>query len=159
MLFQKGTPWTRGYLTRKTEAWNTDGASVRGFVEFDEEVLLLSAQVAPKGGMQMSGMGGYQALRWDGSCVTLQTEEVTTRKPPSPKHPRIDWRRFDDAIRDALRKDPTLNGAYLAQRRECKGVSSGDVSKKCIENDGKLVESIVRFVEETGGLPDPDKVP
>ncbi len=158
-LFAKDTPWTRAYLTRRTEAWNADGASVRGFLEFDEEVLLLSAKTPPKGGMQMTGMGGYQALRWDGSCVSLQTEEVTTRKPPKPKHPRIEWRHIDDGMREALRKDATVNDAYLAQRRECKGVDVGDVSKKCVENDAKLGDSIVAFVEGQGGLPGPEKLP
>jgi hypothetical protein len=37
LLFRQGSPWTRGYLTRKTEAWNaTGGASVSGWLEFDE---------------------------------------------------------------------------------------------------------------------------
>jgi hypothetical protein len=159
-LFAKGTPWTRGYLTRKTQAWNAEGgASVEGFVEFDEEVLLLSSKAPPKGGMQVSGMGGYQALRWDGSCVSLESEEVTLKRPPSVKHPRIDWRYIDDPIREALRKDSAVDQAYLAQRKECKGVSVGDVSKKCVDTDQKLGDAIVKSVEETGGIPEPEKKP
>src|SRR5687768_8791442 len=39
VMFKKGTPWTRGYLNRKTKAWNASGgASEQDFVEFDEEV-------------------------------------------------------------------------------------------------------------------------
>jgi hypothetical protein len=160
LLFAKGTPWTHGYLTRKTEAWNAEGgASVQGFAEFDEEVLLLSSKAQPKDGMQVTGMGGYQALRWDGSCVTLQSEEVTLKHPPSPKHPRIDWRYIDDPIREVLRKDAAVNDAYLAQRRECKGVSVGDVSKKCVDADQRLGDLIVKSVEQTGGIPEPEKLP
>jgi hypothetical protein len=160
VMFGKGTPWQRAYLTRKTEAWNAEGgASVAGFVEFDEEVLILESRKPPKGGMQVSGAGGYQALRWDGSCVTLQSEEVTFQRPPSPKHPRIEWRWIDDNIREALRKDPKVDAAYLAQRKECKGVSSGEVSKKCVEVDGKLVDAIIEHVEDVGDLPEPVKLP
>jgi hypothetical protein len=160
VLFSKEMPWTHGYLTRKTQAWNAEGgASVQGWLEFDEEVLLLSSKAPPKGGMQVSGMGGYQALRWDGSCVTLASEEVTTRKPPAPKHPRIEWRWIEDGMRDALRKDPKLDEAAVALKRECKGVSVGDVSKKCVDADQKLGDLIVKVVEGTGGLPEPKKLP
>jgi hypothetical protein len=160
VLFSSGTPWTHGYLTRKTEAWNAEGgASVGGFVDFDEEVLLLTSHSPPKGGMQVSGAGGYQALRWDGSCVTLSSEEVTMKRPPSPKHPRIEWRFIEDGMRDALRKDSAVDQAAVAVKRECKGVSVGDVSKKCVEADTKLGDSIVKYVESNSGLPEPAKLP
>ena len=160
VLFQSGTPWTRGYLTRKTEAWNAEGgASVGGFVEFDEEVLLLSSHAPPKGGMQVTGAGGYQALRWDGSCVTLSSEEVTTKRPPAPKHPRIEWRFIEDGMRDALRKDHAIDDAAIAVKRECKGISVGDVSKKCVDADNKLVDAIVKYVQSSSGLPEPAKLP
>jgi hypothetical protein len=160
VLFSSGTPWTHGYLTRKTEAWNAEGgASVGGFVEFDEEVLLLSSHAPPKGGMQVSGAGGYQAFRWDGSCVTLSSEEVTTKRPPSPKHPRIEWRFIEDGMRDALRKDQAVDEAAIAVKRECKGVSVGDVSKKCVDADNKLVDAIVKYVQSSSGLPEPAKLP
>jgi hypothetical protein len=160
VLFSGSAPWTHGYLTRKTEAWNAEGgASVGGFVEFDEEVLLLTSHAPPKGGMQVSGAGGYQALRWDGSCVTLSSEEVTTKKPPSPKHPRIEWRFIEDGMRDALRKDSAVDQAAVAVKRECKGVSVGDVSKKCVDADNKLVDSIVKYVAGGASLPEPSKLP
>ncbi|HVW30711.1 MAG TPA: hypothetical protein VHC69_35385 [Polyangiaceae bacterium] len=160
VLFAGSTPWTHGYLTRKTEAWNAEGgASVGGFVEFDEEVLLLTSHAPPKGGMQVSGAGGYQALRWDGSCVTLSSEEVTLKRPPSPKHPRIEWRFIEDGMREALRKDPAVDQAAVAVKRECKGVSVGDVSKKCVDADNKLVDSIVKYVASASGLPEPEKLP
>jgi len=160
VLFAKGTPWQRAYLTRKTDAWNAEGgASVEGFVDFDEEVLILESRQPPKGGMVVSGAGGYQALRWDGSCVTLQSEEVTMTRPPHPKHPRIEWRWLDESMKTALRKDPDVDAAYLAQRKECKGVSTGDVSKKCVTLDGKLVDAIIEHVESGGELATPEQIP
>lgn len=159
-MFAKGTPWQRGYLTRKTQAWNAEGgASVAGFVEFDEEVLVLFSRMPPKGGMVVSGTGGYQTLRFDGSCVTLQSEEVTFKRPPAPKYPRIEWRWLEDGMRDALRKDSKVDEAYLAQRKECKGVTTGDVSKKCVTADQKLVDAIVEHVTGGGEVAAPAKLP
>lgn len=159
-MFAKGTPWQRGYLTRKTQAWNAEGgASVAGFVEFDEEVLVLFSRIPPKGGMTVSGMGGFQTLRFDGSCVTLQTEEVTFKRPPAPKYPRIEWRWLEDGMRDALRKDSKVDAAYLAQRKECKGVTTGEVSKKCVTADQKLVDAIVEHVTSGGEMAPPTKLP
>lgn len=159
-MFAKGTPWQRGYLTRKTQAWNAEGgASVAGFVEFDEEVLVLFSRMPPKGGMTVSGMGGYQTLRFDGSCVTLQSEEVTFKRPPAPKYPRIEWRWLEDGMRDALRKDSKVDAAYLAQRKECKGVTTGEVSKKCVTADQKLVDAIVEHVTSGGEMAAPAKLP
>ena len=51
-LFAKGSPFTRGYLTRDTEAWNASGgASSSDKLLFDEEVLVLYRRVPDTGGM------------------------------------------------------------------------------------------------------------
>lgn len=153
--------FTRGYLTRKTEAWNASGgASTGGFVEFDEEVLLLFERKADLGGMQVSGAGtGYDALRWDGSCVTLSGEEVTRDKPPKPKTAKVEWRFLDDNIQEALRKSEEVNAAYRERRAECKGAVSGDVSLKCVKADAKLSDAIVAYVRSGAELPVPTTLP
>ena len=153
--------WTRGYLTRRTQAWNASGgASDSGWVEFDEEVLILYARVADAGGMQVSGAGGsFDALRWDGSCVTLQSEEVTMAKAPSPKYPPIDFRYLDDDTQEALRKDEKVNKAWQDRRKECKGATSGDVSLKCVKADDGLTKSVIAFVRGGGTIPEPKKLP
>lgn len=153
--------FTRAYLTRKTEAWNASGgASAGGFVEFDEEVLLLFERKADMGGMQVSGAGAsYDALRWDGSCVTLSGEEVTRTKPPSPKNPNLEWRFLDDNVQEALRKNEPINTAYLERRSECKGAVSGDVSAKCVKADAKLSGAIIAHVRSGGELPVPSTLP
>ncbi|HKY40499.1 MAG TPA: hypothetical protein VJN18_31410 [Polyangiaceae bacterium] len=153
--------WTRGYLTRRTQAWNASGgASDSGWVEFDEEVLILYARVPDTGGMQVSGAGGsFDALRWDGSCVTLQSEEVTMSKAPAPKYPGIDFRYLDDDTQEALRKDDKVNAAWLARRKECKGATSGEVSLKCVKADADLTKTVIGFVRGGGSIPEPKKLP
>jgi hypothetical protein len=153
--------WTRGYLTRRTQAWNASGgASDSGWVEFDEEVLILYARVADAGGMQVSGAGGsYDALRWDGSCVTLQSEEVTMSKAPAPKYPAIDFRYLDDDTQEALRKDDKVNKAWQSRRQECKGATSGEVSLKCVKADDNLTKTVIGFIRGGGSIPEPKKLP
>lgn len=160
-LFANKSPWSRGYLKGRTKAWNASGgASDNTWLEFDEEVLVLAERKADMGGMQVSGAGAsYDALRWDGSCVTLSSEEVTLDKPPSPKSSKIEWRFLDDNVQEALRANEAVNKAYLSRRQECKGATSGDVSTKCIKADQKLSDEIVSYLRGGGSLPEPTKLP
>lgn len=161
-IFLFGNPrWSRGYLTRKTEAWNASGgASTEGYLEFDEEVLLLFERKSDLGGMQVSGAGaGYDALRWDGSCVTLSGEEVTSHKPPSPRTPKLDWRFLDDNVQEALRKDSDVTEAYRTRRQECKGAVSGQVSLKCVKADQALTDAVIRYVRTGPSIPVPTSLP
>lgn len=161
-MFRAGTPWTRGYLRGKVQAWNASGgASVSGELEFDEEVLLLRKRTAAPGGMQVSGYGdGYDALRWNGSCVTLSSGEVTLSKPPSPKHAEISWRFIDSSLRDAMKhNDDKVQAAFRAYGRECKGATMGDVSDKCVKAVKRLGDAVVAYVRAGGELPMPEKVP
>jgi hypothetical protein len=160
-LFGNGNPFSKGYLTRRTQAWNAEGgASDNSWLEFDEEVLVLAERGADKGGMQVSGAGGsYMALRWNGSCVTLAKEEMTLSKPPSPKAAKVEWRFLDDNVQEALRADSTINEAVIARRKECKGAVSGDVSLKCVKADDKLSAVIVDYLRRGGKIPVPSKLP
>ncbi len=160
-LFGNGLPFTRGYLTRKTQAWNAEGgASDNTFLEFDEEVLLLVERSADTGGMQVSGAGGsYEALRWNGSCVTLAKEEVTLDKPPAPKVPNLEWRFLDDNVQAALREDKTINTAVRTRSKECKGAVSGDVSLSCVKADDRLTQVVVEYLRKGGKVPVPSKLP
>jgi hypothetical protein len=161
-LFANKSPWARGYLKGRTKAWNASGgASADGWLEFDEEVLVMAERKADLGGMQVSGGGGasYDALRWDGSCVTLSGEEMTLDKPPAPKNSKVEWRFLDDNVQEALRADTSINDAYLVRRKECKGATSGEVSAKCVKADDKLSAEIVKFLRGGGALPQPTKLP
>jgi hypothetical protein len=161
VMFMKGTPWTRGYLNRKTKAWNASGgAAENDFVEFDEEVLVLRHRSADMGGMQVSGAGGgYDALRWNGSCVTLAKEELTMSTPPKAKNARVEWRRLDDGLREKLRENQKVNDAYRLRQKECKGATMGAVTDKCEKADDALSAAIVTFAREGGELPTPQKLP
>ena len=161
-LYANGSPWMRVYLRGKTKAWNASGGASdnSSFLEFDEEVLVLVERKANLGGMQVSGAGAsYDALRWDGSCVTLSSEEVSLDKPPSPKSAKIEWRFLDDNVQQALREESKVNEAYLARRKECGGASTGEVSMKCVKADQKLSDAIVGYLRSGGKLPVPTKTP
>lgn len=160
-MFQSGTPWQRMYMTRETDAINASGgASVVGKLAFDEEVLVLRHRVAGKDDIQVgSGNGSYDALRWDGSCVSLEGEEVTTNKPPRPKTSRIEWRWLGEGMQEALRSDDKVNATYIARKRECKGATMGSVSKKCEVLDKKLIEVTADYVRTASGLPQPKRQP
>jgi hypothetical protein len=160
-LFGNGFPFTRGYLTRKTQAWNAEGgASDNTYLEFDEEVLLLAERGSDPNAMQVSGAGGgYMALRWNGSCVTLAKEEVTLAKPPAPKSAKVEWRFLDDNVQAALREDKTINTIVQARRKECKGAVSGDVSLACVKADDRLTQVVVDYLRKGGKIPVPSKLP
>jgi hypothetical protein len=160
-LFGNGLGFTRGYLTRKTQAWNAaGGASDNSFLEFDEEVLLLVERGGDASGMQVSGAGGgYEALRWNGLCVTLAKEEVTLDKPPAPKAAKVEWRFLDDNVQAALREDSTINAAVSKRRQECKGAVSGDVSLGCVKADDRLTQVLVDYLRKGGKVPVPSKLP
>jgi hypothetical protein len=161
-MLSKGTPWTRGYLrVKSTEAWNASGGvSSSDKVVFDEEFVILTHRKADAGGMQVSGAGGgYDVLRWDGTCASLMDEEVTLKTPPAPKSAKIPWKSLDDKVRDALLADEKVNKVYTERRKECKGATIGDVSLKCEKVDAQLSVVIADFVRNGGSLPPPPKLP
>lgn len=163
-LFSAGTPWTRGYLTHETNAWNASGGgSSNEKLKLDEEVLVLRHRKpsGEEGGIQVSGAsGGYDALRWDGMCVTLDESELRFDPPHNPRNARLVWTRIEMDTREALKKDDTVRDMYIAYKKECKGVTVGAVSKKCEELDGKLSVVIANYVRTSGdSLPVPKKMP
>lgn len=160
-MFQKSLPWEKRYLTRKTEAVNASGGQTsEGWLVFDEEVLILKLRKAPAGGMQVSGASeSYDALRWDGSCVTLSGEEVTATVPPAPKAAFITWRFLDDNIQEALKEDEKIREVYRERSKECKGQNQGEVSKGCEKADKQLSALVVEWVRRGGKVPTPTNLP
>lgn len=160
-LFRQGSPWTRGYVTRTLEAWNASGgAASNEKLALDEEVLVVVHRVPAPGGMVVSGAsGGYDVLRWDGSCATLMAEELTLRRPSSPKAAKVVWRTIEDAAQEAMLADPKVSTAVSERRKECKGASMGDVSLKCEKADQKLSRVLVDYVRQGGALPAAKKLP
>ena len=60
-------------------------------------------------------------------------------------------------LRSALTSDGTVKEAFVARRKECKGVTFGRVTKKCVECEDTLVAAIVNYVRAGGELPEPSE--
>lgn len=161
VMFRGGTPWQRRYLLGKTRAVNASGGeTVEGSLMRDEEVLVLRHRKADTGGMQIGdGSGQYDALRWNGSCVSLEAGEVTSRRPSTPGQAHIEWSWLGEGMRAALRRDATINDVFIARKKECRGATSGAVSKACERLDGKLVARIAEHVRSGPELPTPEHHP
>jgi hypothetical protein len=161
-LFRKDSPFSHGYITRKTKAVNASGGVTSGdeWLSFDEEVVVLFERRAG-GGIQVSGAeGGFDALRVDGSCVTLDSTELTFTRPPKAKYASVQWRYLGDDIQEALKANTTVFDTYVARKKECKGAYSGDVSKKCMDLDAKLNAIIIDGLKSgTVSIPEPQKRP
>jgi hypothetical protein len=159
-LFSKASPFTHGYLSRKTKAVNASGGATSGdeWLAFDEEVILLHHRAADLGGMQVSGAGGgYDAMRMDGSCVTLGSDEVRLERPPAPKYATVPWRFIGDDMQEALRKNEKISTLYRERRQECKGAFSGSVSKLCVTKDEQLNRAIIdALTSGTVDVPQPE---
>ncbi len=158
-LFAKSQPFTRGYLRGNVDGWNADGASARAKLLFDEEVLVLRKRTANTGGMQVSGSGGYQVMRWDGNCYTLSENEITMHRPPAPKSSAIAWRYLSDATQNALLDDAGVKKAHDKRNHECHGAISGDVTLACQRADEGLSKAIARAVRGGTAIPTPAKLP
>lgn len=154
-MFGPSAPFTRGYLTRNTEAWNASGgASSSGTLVFDEEVIVLTRREPATSGVIVSGStGSYDVMRWDGSCASLMGEELTLKRPPSAKAAPISWKSLSQPMREALSKDERIEALDSERRRECKGVSFGEVSKKCETADRALVNKVIAYVRGGGSVP------
>ena len=161
MFFRKGTPFTRGYLKGDTNAWNASGGSSSADkLVFDEEVIVLLARESNAGGIEVSGAtGGFDVLRWDGSCATLSGEEMTFTTPPKAKNAKITFKDLGDLSQQALLKDDKIAKINADRRKECKGVSMGEVSAKCVKLVDQLSDAVADYVRNGGDIPPPSKLP
>ena len=104
----------------------------------------------------MVGQGGsFDVLRWDGSCVSLAEGEMTLKKPPKPRASPLSWKELTGPTRDALAADPRVGPAYEKRRKECKGITSGDVTAACVKADGALSDAIIEHLRGGGQIPTP----
>ena len=122
--------------------------------------------------MSVGDTAGYDLLRWNGSCVTLHDGEFSEDAPRRQKHARVEWRWLGDEVQVALRNNGLVSvktgwpldisavkvGKTDSERRkECKGVTFGRVSKKCVEREDSFVAAIVDYVRSGGPLPAPSE--
>jgi len=162
-LFNQGSPWQRGYLRGKTKAVyaSTSGGSTGEMMSRGEEVLVLRKHGNQNpGGIVVSGASGaYDVMRWDGSCATVETGIIQFDPVAQPVNARIVWNTLEYDMREALKKDDTVRKAYITLKKECKGVTMGDVSAKCEKADRALSKLLAKTVRESGGVPLPKKIP
>jgi hypothetical protein len=161
LFFRKGSPFTRGYLRGNTDAWNASGGASSGDkLVFDEEVIVLLERGGDLGGMQVSGASGtFDVLRWDGSCASLSSGELTFTPPPKPKNAKIAFKDLGDHTQEVLLKDEKIAKLNADRRKECKGVSMGEVSAKCVKLVEQLSDSVAEYVRAGRDVPEPTKIP
>lgn len=160
VLFAKDTPFSRMYLRADVDGWNADGgASARARLLFDEEVLVLKRRAAKATGIVVGAGGGYLVLRWDGNCYTLDDNELSTKRPPTPKHASIPWRFYSEPTKNALLQSPKVLAAYQRRGRECKGAMTGEVSRPCEQADAALSAAVVAEIRAGAAIPTPERLP
>ncbi|MBW2458688.1 MAG: hypothetical protein JRI68_29590 [Deltaproteobacteria bacterium] len=158
-MFHKEAPWTRAYVrVRKMEAWYVQaGRSRPHTLTFAEELIIIADRSAGPGGMKVSGSGSYDVYRWDGSCVSVMSDEVSTRPPGNPDVAPIAWRHLDDRIRDALMEHRKIKFRNDLRVKNCK---ENEAAKKCLRARSGLSRMVADFVRHgRTELPLPDSVP
>src|SRR4051812_43248836 len=161
VLLGKETPFARMYMKGDVEGWNADGgASARAKLRFDEELLVLRRRAPPTNGIVVgSGGAGYLAMRWDGNCYTLEDSELSARKPAAPKVAPIPWRLYSERTKNALLASPKILAAYQKRGKECKGATSGEVTRACETADTALSTTIVAEIRNGLAIPPPEHLP
>jgi hypothetical protein len=160
-MFRGGSPWKRLYSRATAPAYNgVGGPSLSDeLVERGEELIALrrngDERQSSAGEMSVGDTAGYDLLRWNGSCVTLHDGEFSNKAPRRREHARVEWRWLGDEVRAALQNNSLVRRAYSARRKECKGATFGEVTKKCVEHENSLVSAIVDYVRAGGALPEP----
>jgi hypothetical protein len=156
-MFRKGTPWTRGYIRRPTQAWYM-GARQSSPVHMtaNEEVIVLATR-GGTGGAQVSGSGGYDVLRWDGQCVSVIAGEVRPHRPHAPASAPILWHSLSDATRKVLTDDdPGIKLRVDQQQDRCGNKGS---ARRCTQMTAALTQGIAEYVRRGGRLPPTRLVP
>jgi hypothetical protein len=161
-LLEASSPYSRGYVrSREVKAVNTlGGPSSDVNLHFGEEVVILTRTGGPgPNQMQVSGMGGHDVLRWDGTCATLSDGELATRAPVPPRYAPFSWKYIDTNIQNALLADKSVETARRNHKKHCHGVSLGRISAACADAEAKLSDSVVAAVRGGISLPVPDRMP
>lgn len=163
-MFRGGSPWKRLYSRATAPAFNgAGGPSISDErVQRGEELIALrrntDAKRSKTGEMSIGATAGYDLLRWNGSCVTLHDGEFSSKPPRRGlRHANVDWRSLGDAVQSTLREDELIGRAIVARRKECRGITLGNVSRKCVEQEKSLVAAIVDYVRAGGNLPVPNE--
>jgi len=162
-MFRGGSPWKRLYSRHIAPAFNGAGGPSLSDerVQKGEELIALrrntDAKRSSAGEMSIGYTAGYDLLRWNGSCVTLHDGEFSRKPPRRRQHAHVDWRALGDHVQSTLREDELISRAYIARRKECRGITVGNVTRKCVEQDKSLTKAVVDYVRAGGELPEPSE--
>jgi hypothetical protein len=161
-MFEKESPWTRGYLNvKEVAAVNTIGGPAGSTkLVFGEELIVLGKRGGGGGGgFQVSGMGGFDVLRWDGTCATLAEHELVTYVPGVPRTAPIVWKYLDDNVQQALLENAGIRDARDKHRKQCQGASLGTPSSACQRATQLLNDKIAVAVRTGLKVPTPTRLP
>ena len=162
-MFHKHSRWTRGYFTiGLMDPVNTlGGPSSDAQLSRGEELIILQKRgdTGGAGSMQMSGLGGFFVLRWDGTCATLMDGEVALKPPGLLKSAPVPWKYVDDNLQQALLGKAEIKRARDVQRKQCQGAGLGARGKACQRASKDLNDQIVLAVRGGFTLPAPTRLP
>ena len=153
-LFRKGTPWTRAYVrVVNMEAWYASGGRSRpAKLSFSEELIVIADRSTHASGIRVSGSGSYDVLRWDGTCVSAMSDEISFRSPGSPDVALIDWRRLTPDVQEALEKNQKIVFRNKSRREKCKATGPGS-DRGCNRAKVGLARMIGQHVRGGGDIP------
>ena len=141
MMFQKDSPWTRVYINHDMDVWFAGAHSTKSKVAGNEEVIVLSHS-ASRTGIKV-GSGGFDVMRWNGDCISVNPEEVSMKTPRRPTRANVPWKILDAKVRDALLADTEVSAAEAARRKACKeDILHGTTSAKCTKATDALSSAI-----------------
>lgn len=149
-MFKKGTPWTRAYMRLDRQLWfagkklSSPMLAPRG-----EELLILKERGAGSG--IVIGGGSYDALRWNGTCVSVAADEVTLKSPGAVEVATIQWKYLPDATQDSLLENTVIKSSYRARMQKCRS-TGGDA---CDRAERALSQHIAAHVRDGGSVADP----
>jgi hypothetical protein len=155
-MFHKSSPWKRAYVNGNREAWYTEARSRPQQLRHSEEVLIVTDRGAASGGVRVSGSGSYDVLRFNGSCVSLMSDEVSMNPRGAVGQAVIPWRKLDPTIRHELLRDEKIAHRAERRRESCK---QDRESPRCNHADRGLSELIARYLRLGGDIPPPRRVP
>ena len=121
--------------------------------------VLILAQHGGSGEMQVSGTGGFDVLRWDGTCATLSDDELVMQVPAPPRLAQFAWKNIDDGIQEALLQNEAIRSARASERKRCHGMSQTLRSASYREAAERLNDHIVVAIRTGMNLPLPEYAP
>lgn len=162
LAFSKAVPWAKAYVKDgPIKPVNLYGGALGPrYIERGEEVVLLKKRgPGGSGGMQISGPGDVDVLRWDGTCATIGEETLVNYMPASMISIRIVWKFLEAPTQEALLKNNWVRNARAVQRKVCHDSSVRNPKPKCDNAMKVLTDAITVAVRGGVLLPEPSHLP